>query len=91
MTEPNPAGGADLVSDYAYNVAGQMTTVTMTRGTTQTRTFNYNLGTGRLTSATNPENGAVSYTYNTDGTPASKTDAKNVSFRQACVTEPGVS
>ena len=28
-----------------------------------------------LTSATNPENGAVSYTYNADGTLASKTDA----------------
>jgi YD repeat-containing protein len=28
-----------------------------------------------LTSATNPENGTVSYTYNADGTLASKTDA----------------
>ena len=28
-----------------------------------------------VTSATNPENGTVSYTYNADGTLASKTDA----------------
>ena len=44
---------------------------------TQTRTFNYNLATGRLTSATNPETGTVSYTYNGDGSLASKTDANN--------------
>ena len=44
---------------------------------TQTRSFNYDLTTARLTSATNPENGTVSYTYNTDGTLSQKTDAKN--------------
>jgi len=50
----------------------------MPRGSvTQTRTFNYNLTTGWLTSATNPETGTVSYTYNADGSLASKTDAKN--------------
>ena len=31
----------------------------------------------RLQSATNPENGTVTYTYNQDGTVATKTDAKN--------------
>ena len=40
----------------------------MARGaTTQARTFNYDLTTGRLSSAANPENGTLSYTYNTDG------------------------
>ena len=34
--------------------------------------------TGYLQSATNPENGTVSYTYNSDGTLATKTDAKGV-------------
>jgi YD repeat-containing protein len=41
---------------------------------TQTRTFAYN---GKyLTSATNPENGTVNYTYTANGKLASKTDAK---------------
>ena len=44
---------------------------------TQTRTFNYDLTTARLTSATNPENGTLSYTYDSDGTLSKKTDAKN--------------
>jgi len=47
----------------------------MTRGsTTQTRTFVYNSA-GQLTSATNPENGTVSYTYNSDTTLNNRTDA----------------
>ncbi|MGC9969495.1 MAG: hypothetical protein ABSE56_02775, partial [Bryobacteraceae bacterium] len=50
----------------------------MPRGSlTQTRSFNYDLSTGRLASATNPETGTVSYTYNGDGSLASKTDAKS--------------
>jgi RHS repeat-associated protein len=55
----------------------------MPRGAnTQTRTFNYidpatNQPGAFLRSATNPENGTVSYTYNSNGTLASKTDAKN--------------
>jgi YD repeat-containing protein len=45
---------------------------------TQTRTFNYgNPPGGQLLSATNPENGTVTYTYNSDMTLATKTDAKN--------------
>jgi RHS repeat-associated protein len=56
----------------------------MTRGTTtQTRTFNYTSGAAvgpYLLSATNPENGTVSYTYNTDGTQATKTDANGQQF-----------
>ncbi len=42
----------------------------------QNRTFNYGNG-AYLLSATNPENGTVSYTYNADGTVATKTDAKS--------------
>jgi YD repeat-containing protein len=45
---------------------------------TQTRTFNYGNPPGaQLLSATNPENGTVTYTYNSDKTLATKTDAKN--------------
>ena len=43
-------------------------------GTRQTRTFVYDTG-GRLTSATNPENGTVTYTYNSDNTLQKKQDA----------------
>jgi len=61
-----------------HNLLNKLTGVNMPRGSvTQTRTFNYNLTTGWLTSATNPETGTVSYTYNADGSLASKTDAKN--------------
>jgi YD repeat-containing protein len=49
---------------------------TMTRGgITQTRSFVYD-DAGRLTSATNPENGTVTYTYNGDNTLQYKHDAK---------------
>ncbi len=74
-TEPNPAGGADVDSNYSYNVHSQLTQVTMTRGaTTQTRTFVFDSN-GRMTSSTNPENGTVSYTYHPDGQMATKTAA----------------
>src|SRR6266700_3117662 len=43
---------------------------------TQTRTFSYDLPTGHLTSATNPENGTVTYAYYPSGRLMSKTDAK---------------
>jgi RHS repeat-associated protein len=70
VVEPDPANPttATLTTSYAYDWMNHVTQVTMTRGaTTQTRTFVYD-NLGRLTSATNPENGAGSYVYNTDGT-----------------------
>jgi RHS repeat-associated protein len=77
VSELAPGGGTHETS-YAYNLLNQLTLVSMPRGSlTQTRTFNYNLATGRLTSATNPETGTVSYTYNGDGSLATKTDANN--------------
>ena len=72
VTEPDPALG-NVQTDYTYNLRDQLTLVSMPRGAaTQTRTFNYDLATGRLSSATNPENGTVSYVYNADGTLASQ-------------------
>ena len=44
---------------------------------TQTRTFNYDLPTGRLTSTTNPETGTITYGYYGDGHLFSKKDNKN--------------
>ena len=78
VTEPDPQLG-NVNTNYTYNLLNKLTQVQMTRnGTTQTRTFAYdNLGQGaRLMSATNPENGTVSYTYNADDTLATRTDAK---------------
>jgi YD repeat-containing protein len=81
--EPDPALGT--VSTYhTYNILNHLTQVSMTRGTaTQTRSFNFTSGAtvgAHLLSAANPENGTVTYAYNTDGTLASKTDAKGQQF-----------
>ena len=77
-----------LLTGYTYDQLNHLTLVSMPRSTaggpvTQTRTFVYTPTTYStlippalwLTSATNPENGTVSYTYNADGTLASKLDA----------------
>jgi YD repeat-containing protein len=69
-----------LLTSYTYDQLSHLTQVAMPRtvtGTlvTQTRTFAYDPVKEWLTSATNPENGTVSYTYNGDGTLLSKTDA----------------
>jgi RHS repeat-associated protein len=80
VLESDPSLG-NVTTSYTYDVLNHLTLVSMPRnGTTQTRTFNYNTGTtvtGFLQSATNPENGTVSYTYNSNNLLASKTDAKN--------------
>ena len=84
VNEPNPNGGVDYITYYTYSTLNHLLTVSMTRpnvpadGTnvTQTRTFLYKSD-QRLQSVTNPESGTTSYTYNPDGTMATKTDAKN--------------
>ncbi len=74
VAEPNPADGT-LLTSYAYGLLGHLKTVTMPRSTgTQTRSFSYS---GNfLMSATNPENGTVTYTYNGFGKVDKRTDAK---------------
>jgi|AGTN01.3.fsa_nt_gi RHS Repeat. len=73
VTEPNPGGGADFETYYTYDTLNNLTYVAMPRnGYTQTRSFTYQ---GKwLMSATNPENGTTTYTYNSDGTLATRTD-----------------
>lgn len=77
VVEPNPAGGT-FTTNYTYDLLTRLTLVSMPRGaSTQTRSWNYDSTTQRLTSLTNPENGTVSFTLNAaDGTVATKTDAK---------------
>jgi YD repeat-containing protein len=63
------------VTTYTYDLLNNLSQVSMPRPTgTQTRTFVYNGP--YLMSATNPENGTVSYTYNSIYKVATKTDAK---------------
>ncbi|HLI85405.1 MAG TPA: hypothetical protein VKV17_15930 [Bryobacteraceae bacterium] len=89
VTEPNPnsappaystcAGGAatsNYVSCYTYNGVGQLTNVELDRdGKSQTRTFQW--GGKNLLSATNPENGTTSYTYDPAGRVLTRIDAKS--------------
>src|SRR5258708_17718873 len=81
--ETDPALGQASTA-YTYDMLSHLTLVSMTRnGTLQTRTFNYTSGTtvgAHLLSAVNPENRLVSYTYNTDHTLNTKTDAKDQVF-----------
>ena len=85
VVETDPTLG-QVSTNYTYDILNHLITVSMPRGSnTQTRTFNYiPSGTSSvgayLLSATNPENGTVSYTYNSNGLLASKTDAKGQVF-----------
>ena len=67
--------GGTLTSPYTYTSNGVSCTSVYTGGTRQTRTFVYDTA-GRLTAATNPENGTVGYTYNLNSTLNYKHDAK---------------
>jgi RHS repeat-associated protein len=71
---------AGYKTKYDYDTLNNLTAVTQrkgTSGTTQTRSFVYDT-LSRLTSATNPESGTISYDYDADGNLSHKTDARNV-------------
>ena len=75
VTEPNPAGGSNFTTSYTYDLLKRLIGVSMPRFTgTQTRSWTYSGA--FLTSATNPENGTVSYTYGSNNHVATRTDAK---------------
>ncbi|MEK7831692.1 MAG: RHS repeat domain-containing protein, partial [Acidobacteriota bacterium] len=59
-------------TNYTYNALDRLT---QTVQGVQTRTFSYS-SLSRLISATNPENGTVSYTYDNNGNLLTKTDAR---------------
>jgi len=78
VVEPDPLNqpGGILTTSYTYDWMNHLVGVSMPRGsTTQTRSFSYS-DAGNLISATNPENGTVTYTYNSDNTLQKKQDAK---------------
>ena len=82
VQEPNPAGGS-FYTTYTYDLLDHLIGVSMTRPSgTQTRTFNYiDPATSKpgtlLRSATNPENGTVTYTYDSSMRLSTVTDAMN--------------
>jgi RHS repeat-associated protein len=59
---------------YAYDALANLTQVTQGA---QTRSFSYS-SLSRLTSATNPENGLVSYQYDDNGNLTQRMDARNI-------------
>jgi len=69
---------ATYATSYTYDLLDRLINVSMPRSSgTQTRTFNYGTPPGPfLLSATNPENGTVSYTNDSNNRLATKTDAK---------------
>ncbi len=93
VDEPNSSNALGTVASpnqatsYAYDVLNNLLTVTQASNTTaqcggasscsQTRTFAYS-SLSRLTSATNPESGTISYVYDSNGNLTSKTDARSI-------------
>ena len=86
-TAPTSAQSIDCISSlapyqtlgtcYTYDALKNLLTVRMPRSTgTQTRTFSYQTGTSWLMSATNPENGTVTYTRDAAGHVLTRGDAK---------------
>ncbi len=83
VTEQSPNIGTEPnhVTTYSYDLLGHLTQAQMPRtvnGTvvTQNRSWVYDPNTQLLTQTTTPEAGTTTYTYNADGTVATKTDAK---------------
>ncbi len=67
--------GLNYLTSYAYDTLDDLTTVTQG---VQTRSFVYD-SLKRLSSATNPESGTLSYQYDANGNLVVKTDARGVS------------
>jgi len=66
--------GLNYLTSYGYDVLDNLTTVTQG---SQTRSFAYD-SLKRLSSATNPESGTISYQYDANGNLIQKTDARGL-------------
>lgn len=69
---PNDTTSYNFQTSYAYDVLGNLRTVTQG---SQARTFAYD-SLSRMTSATNPETGTIAYAYDANGNLLTKTDAR---------------
>ena len=67
-------GSPNQATSYSYSALDNLTRVTQG---SQTRTFVYD-SLSRLTSAANPESGAIAYTYDNNGNLTRRTDARSV-------------
>ena len=84
IVEPNPSTGSlssgAFNTYYTYDVLGNLLTVNQQgdgSGTARNRSFSYD-SLSRLTSASNPESGVQSYTYDANGNVLTKTDARGI-------------
>ena len=75
----HPEAAWGFQTSYDYDTLNDLTKVTQGN---QFRTFNYD-SLQRLTSATNPESGLITYDYDDNGNLLVKTDARNVSAHYA--------
>ncbi len=73
--DPGTSPHLNYETDYSYDVLDNLLTVVQ-NGARQ-RTFGYN-SLSQLTSATNPESGAISYRYDNNGNVVTKTDARGI-------------
>ena len=73
-TSPGSIGSSPNGTFYTYDVSDNLLAVSQG---VQARTFIYD-GVDRLTSATNPESGTISYTYDSDSNVLTKTDARGI-------------
>ncbi len=80
VDEPDASGNLGATTSpvqstsYSYDALANLTTVNQG---SQTRTFVYS-SLSRMTSATNPESGTISYHYDNNGNLTQKTDARNI-------------
>ena len=75
VEDPGTSPHLNYVTSYSYDALDNLNTV-LQNGSRQ-RTFVYN-SLSQLTSASNPESGAINYPYDNDGNVVTKTDARGI-------------
>jgi RHS repeat-associated protein len=76
VIEDPGTGGLNYTTTYAYDVLGNLKTVTQG---SQTRSFTYD-SLSRLKSTVNPESGTINYVYDNNDNLTQKTDARSISI-----------
>ena len=78
VMEPNSSNVLTYETDYQYNALNDLITSTQTATPGIVRSFGYD-SLSRLTSATNPESGTISYTYDANSNVIKKVDQRAAS------------